>query len=196
MEHLDPATGEWLPDADKVRDVNEHIASILGMDYDGFVRSILLPQGHFQQFLAGKPEERRKVLDGLLRLDVYQLMQQRANEIATEHTGRADNLQQQLDTQFAAATPRPKATGAAGGLRSGSEALSSLRNSWLKRAENQTLSGAPPPAHAEAVSGLSRSASGPSGLGKPRRTRRIGLGAAKRAACITSILIRLQKALT
>ena len=105
MEHLDPATGEWLPDADKVRDVNEHVASILGMDYDGFVRSILLPQGQFQQFLAGKPEERRKVLDGLLRLDVYQLMQQRANQIAEEHAQHASTLHQQLETQYADATP-------------------------------------------------------------------------------------------
>ena len=129
MEHLDPETGEWLPDADKVRDVNEHIASILGMDYDGFVRSILLPQGQFQQFLAGKPEERRKVLDGLLRLDVYQLMQQRANEIATEHTGRAANLQQQLDTQYADATPEAlkAAKERLSGLRTAAEALSSLR---------------------------------------------------------------------
>ncbi len=104
MDHLDPATGEWLPDADKAREVNEHVASILGMDYDGFVRSVLLPQGQFQQFLAGKPEERRKVLDGLLRLDVYQLMAQRANQIADEHGRRASMLQQQLDTQYADAT--------------------------------------------------------------------------------------------
>ena len=104
MEHLDHDTGEWLPDADRVRDVNEHICSILGMDYDGFVRSILLPQGQFQQFLAGKPEERRKVLDGLLRLDVYQQMQQRANQIADAHTNHAAMLQQQLETQYAGAT--------------------------------------------------------------------------------------------
>ncbi|HET9476979.1 MAG TPA: SMC family ATPase [Dehalococcoidia bacterium] len=129
MEHLDPATGEWLPDADKVKEVNEHVASILGMDYEGFVRSILLPQGQFQQFLAGKPEERRKVLDGLLRLDLYQLMQQRSNQIAEEHTGRAAGLQQQLDTQYADATPEAlkAAKERLAGLRAEAEALAALR---------------------------------------------------------------------
>lgn len=119
FEHMDAETGDWLPDADRVRDVNEHIVSILGMDYDGFVRSILLPQGQFQQFLAGKPEERRKVLDGLLRLDVYQQMQQRANQIAEEHAGRAAHLQQQLDTQYADATPEAQ--------KAAKERLSQLR---------------------------------------------------------------------
>jgi exonuclease SbcC len=74
------------------------------MDYEGFVRSILLPQGQFQQFLAGKPEERRKVLDGLLRLDIYESMQKRANEIAREHGSRTESLQQALD-QYEGATP-------------------------------------------------------------------------------------------
>ena len=129
MEHLDAATAEWLPDADKVRDVNEHIASILGMDYDGFVRSILLPQGQFQQFLAGKPEERRKVLDGLLRLDVYQQMQQRANQIADEHSRTVATLQQQLETQYADATPEAlkEAKASLAALRTRAEAISTLR---------------------------------------------------------------------
>jgi len=129
MDHVDPTTGEWLPDADKVKEVNEHVASILGMDYDGFVRSILLPQGQFQQFLAGKPEERRKVLDGLLRLDVYQQMQQRANQIADEHTRNVSTLQQQLETQYADATPEAlnAAKGRQADLRAQAEALSALR---------------------------------------------------------------------
>ncbi|TMB64729.1 MAG: SMC family ATPase, partial [Chloroflexi bacterium] len=129
MEHLDPSTGEWLPDADRVRDVNEHICSILGMDYDGFVRSILLPQGQFQQFLAGRPEERRKVLDGLLRLDVYQQMQQRANQIADAHANHAAMLQQQLETQYAGATPDALKTSKArlADLRSQAKMLAGLR---------------------------------------------------------------------
>jgi len=105
LEHLDPTTGQWLPDADKAKDVNERVTSILGMDYDGFVRSILLPQGQFQQFLAGKPEERRKVLDSLLRLDVYQAMQQQANTLAQTHGQEAERIRQRLQTELAGATP-------------------------------------------------------------------------------------------
>jgi DNA repair protein SbcC/Rad50 len=104
LERFDDATAEWMPEADKAREATEMIGQTLGMDYDGFVRSILLPQGQFQQFLAGKPEERRKVLDGLLRLDIYDQMQKRANQIASEHGQRAENLQQALD-QYGSATP-------------------------------------------------------------------------------------------
>jgi exonuclease SbcC len=96
--------GDWAREADRVRDANQQVARILGMDYDGFVRSVLLPQGQFQQFLSGKPEQRRKVLDGLLRLDIYERMQKSANEMAREHTTRAESLQHALD-QYGGATP-------------------------------------------------------------------------------------------
>jgi exonuclease SbcC len=145
IEHLDPQTGEWMPDADKMKDVNEHVVSILGMDYDGFVRSILLPQGQFQQFLAGKPEERRKVLDSLLRLDVYQQMLQRANQIADEHTNRAATLRQQLDTQYAGATPEAlkAAEGRLAELRMQLEALHHARDALARAREAaETMSAA------------------------------------------------------
>jgi exonuclease SbcC len=147
MEHLDPDSQEWLPDADKVREVNEHIAFILGMDYDGFVRSVLLPQGQFQQFLAGKPEERRKVLDGLLRLDVYQLMGQRANQIAEEHGRQAAVLKQQLDTQYANATPEA--------LKAAKERLAALRSDAKALADVRTAL-ANSSARAEVMSGALR----------------------------------------
>lgn len=114
LERFDEETSEWTPEADKVKDVNEYVERVLGMDYDGFVRSVLLPQGQFQQFLAGRPEERRKVLDGLLRLDTYDQMQRRANQIGAEHAATAEGLNQQLQTQHAGATP--EALAAARGL--------------------------------------------------------------------------------
>ena len=112
VDRYDDTSGEWLPEADKARDVTEYITEQLGMDYDGFVRAILLPQGQFEKFLAGKPEERRKVLDGLLRLDRYQRMMQRANEIATTHDMKVASLQQALD-QYAGATPEALAAASA-----------------------------------------------------------------------------------
>jgi len=104
IDRYDPAADEWSPEADKARDVTDYITDLLRMDYDGFVRAILLPQGQFEKFLAGKPEERRKVLDGLLRLDRYQRMMQRANEISSTHEMKFVSLQQALD-QYAGATP-------------------------------------------------------------------------------------------
>jgi exonuclease SbcC len=104
LERLDEESGEWIGETDRAREATHRVAQILGMDYEGFVRSVLLPQGQFQQFLSGKPEERRKVLDGLLRLDVYERMLRAANQIASEQSSRADVLQNTLD-QYADATP-------------------------------------------------------------------------------------------
>ncbi|TMB97579.1 MAG: SMC family ATPase [Chloroflexi bacterium] len=104
VDRYDAGSDGWLPEADRARDATDYVTNLLGMDYDGFVRAILLPQGQFEKFLAGKPEERRKVLDGLLRLDRYQRMMQRANEIASTHDMRVAGLQQALE-QYAGATP-------------------------------------------------------------------------------------------
>ncbi len=86
LEHkIDEGADEWSPEANGATEVTERIEELLGMDYEGFVRSVLLPQGQFEKFLAGKPEERRRVLDGLLRLNVYAEMQKLANARKERH---------------------------------------------------------------------------------------------------------------
>jgi exonuclease SbcC len=106
LEHFHADRLEWVPEeVDRVRDTNAFVEELLQMDYEAFVRSVLLPQGQFQEFLAGDRDQRRKVLDGLLRLNVYGTMQQRANAIAAEQTRKADDIRQRLDTEMADATP-------------------------------------------------------------------------------------------
>src|SRR5688572_27294698 len=41
---------EWQPHSDRVKEVNETVEQIVGLDFDAFTRSALLPQGQFQQF--------------------------------------------------------------------------------------------------------------------------------------------------
>src|SRR5260370_1819301 len=84
------------------------------MDSEAFVRSVLLPQGQFQEFLTGDRDQRRKVLDGLLRLNVYASMQQRANTIDRDQTAEAVRLRRRLDTELADATPEDLKTAKAG----------------------------------------------------------------------------------
>lgn len=105
LELLGKASGEWEPLADRVRETNSHIERVLQMDYEAFVRSVLLPQGQFQEFLAGDRDQRRKVLDGLLQLNVYAAMQQRANAIDRDKTAEADAHRRRLDNELANATP-------------------------------------------------------------------------------------------
>src|SRR5437899_6994553 len=39
--------------ADRVREAEQMIARAIGLSYDGFTRSVLLPQGRFAEFLVG-----------------------------------------------------------------------------------------------------------------------------------------------
>ena len=106
LERFHAERDEWVPEeVDRVRDTNAFVEELLQMDYEAFVRSVLLPQGQFQEFLAGDREQRRKVLDGLLRLNVFAVMHQRANAIATQQSADADRIRKRLDTELAGATP-------------------------------------------------------------------------------------------
>jgi hypothetical protein len=72
-------------------------------------------------------------------------MQQRANQIADEHTNHAATLQQQLDTQYADATP--EALGAAKGrlaeLRAQAVTLTTLRTALAEASQQaDAMSGA------------------------------------------------------
>ncbi|MBK8251984.1 MAG: SMC family ATPase [Polyangiaceae bacterium] len=49
--------------------VDDRIRRLVGLDYDAFLRSVVLPQGRFAALLQAKPAERAQILKGLLRLD-------------------------------------------------------------------------------------------------------------------------------
>jgi exonuclease SbcC len=93
------------PLADRVKEIRAEVDRILGLDYDGFTRSVVLPQGQFDAFLKGEPKERRKILVALLNLTVYERMQQLANQRSSAARTEADFIKRQLETDFANATP-------------------------------------------------------------------------------------------
>ena len=70
LERLTEA-GEWHPLADRARDVTAQVTEILGLDYQTFTRTIVLPQGAFDAFLRGDERDRRAILTRLLGLDTY-----------------------------------------------------------------------------------------------------------------------------
>ncbi len=102
---LDRWQGEdWQPQLDRAREVTDRVTEIVGLDYDGFTRSVLLPQGQFQEFLAGSAEKRRSVLGSLLRLDVYNRVRGRAASMAAETGTRLEERERALEA-LADATP-------------------------------------------------------------------------------------------
>jgi exonuclease SbcC len=106
QQRLERITGEAAePLADRVKEIRAEVDRILGLDYDGFTRSVVLPQGQFDAFLKGEPKERRKILVALLNLGVYERMQQLANQRSAAARAEAEFVKRQLETDFASATP-------------------------------------------------------------------------------------------
>ena len=89
---------------DRARETEERVRALIGLDFEGFTRSVLLPQGQFHLFLAGEPRERRKVLAELLRLDIYEAVMRLANADASRCEQEAANLRRRLQEDFADAT--------------------------------------------------------------------------------------------
>jgi exonuclease SbcC len=93
--------GTTVPIADKVKEIRNEVERILGLDYDGFTRSVVLPQGQFDSFLKGEPKERRKILVALLNLGVYERMQQIANKRSSDARSEVEFVKQQLERDYA-----------------------------------------------------------------------------------------------
>jgi DNA repair protein SbcC/Rad50 len=99
--------GEWQTfgeGADQVRSVNKTIVDLVGLDYDAFTRSVVLPQGKFAQFLVGDPLTRRKILTELLGLELFEKMGKRSNEIANDARVAADVMEAMLDRNYSDVT--------------------------------------------------------------------------------------------
>jgi exonuclease SbcC len=100
--------GEWKQageGADRVREAEPMIARAIGLTYDGFTRSILLPQGRFAEFLVGDPKKRRDILTELLGLSLFRRMAERAGAIGKEASVRAETMTGLLERDYAGATP-------------------------------------------------------------------------------------------
>lgn len=61
-------------------DVNERVEQLIGLDYDGFSRSVLLAQGRFAEFLTARPADRDRVLKGVFGHERIDAMRQAAKE--------------------------------------------------------------------------------------------------------------------
>jgi len=104
---LEDADGNRL--AEGVRDVEAAIQRHLGLSYDAFIQSVMLPQGEFARFLKSEPRQRRIILRDLLRLDVYERMRSAAEQRRADQDRTLTALTQLL-ADYAEATPENLAT--------------------------------------------------------------------------------------
>jgi len=86
--------------SESVRAANRAIEEIVGLDYNGFTRAVLLPQGAFDEFLRGDAGERRKLLVALLGLDRVERVRELASKLSREAEGVANGLERRLTEDY------------------------------------------------------------------------------------------------
>ena len=86
--------------ADSVSQVNKIIPEVVGLDYDAFTRSVVLPQGKFAEFLSGDAKKRRDILTELLGLEMFGRMAKHANDIARDAKAALTANQKILETEY------------------------------------------------------------------------------------------------
>lgn len=65
-----------------IAQTQQKITGTLHMDYDTFINSAFLRQGHADEFTTKRPTERKEVLASILGLDYYDQLEDRARELA------------------------------------------------------------------------------------------------------------------
>ena len=64
---------DWKPIGNEKQDVSVLSKQILGLDYENFKRTIIIPQNQFREFLELSPADRTKMMNQLFKLDQYDL---------------------------------------------------------------------------------------------------------------------------
>jgi DNA repair protein SbcC/Rad50 len=99
------AKWQQLPESEKLREADEKLIQLIGLDYEGFTRSVLLPQGAFDEFLRGDVSKRRRLLVSLLGLERITQMQKLANSKARDAAQELSSLSARLQEDYAEVTP-------------------------------------------------------------------------------------------
>lgn len=112
--------GEWEPQAKGAREAEAKISELLGLDFEGFTKAVLLPQNAFSRFLHGDGDERRSILEALLGTEIYERIQKRANQVADDRRRTVELLSQQLARDYEGVTAeRVQELGAAAATAAG-----------------------------------------------------------------------------
>ncbi len=83
---------------DKVSDINEEIIKLIGLNHSDFIRSVVLPQGRFSEFLKLTGSERRNMLERILGLGKYGTgLINKVKEVKRKEEAKLNVIQGQLN---------------------------------------------------------------------------------------------------
>ena len=87
---------EWIQDTSGSALLTRRIEDILGLDFDSFIKTVILPQGRYAEFLTSEPSKRRELLAKILELGVYGRVREQARDVARQAETRAATLRETL----------------------------------------------------------------------------------------------------
>src|SRR5260221_5315070 len=76
---------EPVPDTSQKKGFDNWIAQHVGLNYETFTSSVLLLQGQAEKLLNGTPKDRAGVLAGIVELERYQRLAEKADQKRKEH---------------------------------------------------------------------------------------------------------------
>lgn len=83
---------------DKVSDINVEVVKLIGLNHSDFIRSVVLPQGRFSEFLKLTGSERRNMLERILGLEKYGTeLTNRVKKAKREEEAKLNVIQGQLN---------------------------------------------------------------------------------------------------
>ncbi len=88
---------EFVGIADKIREVDDQVESITGLDYNRFTRSVILSQGDFAAFLKSNEKERSDLLERITGTEIYSELSKAAFRKMREEEGKLGNLKQKQE---------------------------------------------------------------------------------------------------
>ncbi|MEK7828139.1 MAG: AAA family ATPase, partial [Thermodesulfobacteriota bacterium] len=80
----------------KITQVGEFIEKATGMDFERFIRSMLLAQGEFAAFLQAIPDDRSPILEQITGTEIYSLISMKVHERRAEERNQLELLQAEL----------------------------------------------------------------------------------------------------
>ena len=89
------ATGDGFRSitGNSIKETQQKITDILRMDYDTFINSAFLRQGHADEFTIKRPTERKEVLANILGLSFYDELEGQAKELAKQQEAEKTQLE-------------------------------------------------------------------------------------------------------
>ncbi len=87
---------EWVQDISGSALLTRRIEELLGLDFDSFTKTVILPQGRYAEFLTSEPSKRRELLAKILELGVYTRVRDHARDVAKEAETQAKTLRETL----------------------------------------------------------------------------------------------------